>query len=77
MMMTERKIALIDWIIHLEQEPVLENLERLRQQQSAAPFSHLPTPKPMSFVELIRTSPLMEVELDLTRDTSRCREVSL
>jgi len=75
MIMVERKMALIDWIIHLEQERVLEILERLQKQQAGDQLSH--THKPVSFVELIRTSPLMEVELNLTRDKSWCREVEL
>jgi hypothetical protein len=75
MMMVERKMGLIDWIIHLEQESVLEILERLRKQQAGVQLSH--THKQVTFVELIRTSPLMEVELDLTRDNSWCREVEL
>ncbi|MDN5872232.1 MAG: type II toxin-antitoxin system Phd/YefM family antitoxin [Nitrococcus sp.] len=41
-----------------------EDYERLRQ------------PKP-NFVELIRNSPLMDVDIDLTRDQSLTREIDL
>lgn len=43
---------------------------------SVEDYRQLLAPKP-SFVELIRTSPLMDVEIDLTRDKSLTRDVDL
>jgi antitoxin Phd len=39
-------------------------------------YRRLLQPKP-SFVELIRSSPLMDVDIDLTRDQSLTREIDL
>lgn len=39
-------------------------------------YRRLVRPKP-SFVELIRSSPLMEVDIDLTREQSMTRDVDL
>lgn len=43
---------------------------------AADDYRQLLKPKP-SFVDLIRNSPLMEVEIDLTRDQSLTREIDL
>jgi len=43
---------------------------------AAEDYRQLLHPKP-SFVDLIRSSPLMDVEIDLTRDKSLTREVDL
>jgi antitoxin Phd len=43
---------------------------------SAEDYRLLIKPKP-SFVDLIRSSPLMDVEIDLTRDSSLNREIDL
>lgn len=34
-------------------------------------------PQTSNFVDFIRNSPLMDVELDLTRDQSLCRDIEL
>jgi prevent-host-death family protein len=43
---------------------------------AAEDYRQLLKPKP-SFVDLIRNSPLMDVEIDLTRDQSLTREIDL
>jgi len=43
---------------------------------SAEDYRRLVKPKP-SFVELIRSSPLMDTDIDLTRDQSLTREIDL
>ena len=43
---------------------------------SADDYRQLSEPEP-SFVELIRSSPLMDTEIDLTRDKSLTRDVDL
>lgn len=43
---------------------------------SAEDYRRLVNPKP-SFVELIRSSPLMDTDIDLTRDQSLTRDIDL